>query len=173
MKKAFVVMTLGLLTVACTGEQVTATLEAAVDAAIAVAPVIEATSGVSPGVQAIIGTYLTAAQGCMGHAVTVLGSGGLTPADQGAQIASACATSATVTLPLGTPQNVAVAVTAVASAITNFIQATHAPVPMPPLAHSFFETKGAAKKHLDQKRLARIRRKLEKIQAGKGAQNPK
>lgn len=171
MKTTLTVMMLGLLT-ACTGEQVTATLEAAVDAAIAVAPVIEA-SGVSPGMQMIIGNYLTAAQSCMGRATTILGAATLAPAEQGVQIASACATSASVTLPLGTPQNVAVAVTAVASAIANFIQATHAPVPLPPGAHSFFETKDAARKHIDQKRLARIRKKLEKIKTKEVAQNPK
>lgn len=172
-KRIAIILVAALALTACTSENVTVTLEAAVDAAIAAAGIFETISGVSPQTQAAVGTYLSLAQACVTDAVTTLSDKTETPAAQVAKIAASCAASAQSTLPAGTPQNVVLAVTAVSNAITAFLTELHSTsvtsvnafvLTSPAMVSAFANKPGAAAPHLNQRRLKRIHEKVLKLQ---------
>ena len=149
------VLTLSL--VACTQDQITTTLEAAVNAAIA------ADSIARPQDQ----PYLTLATGCLDSAESIL-SGTSTPVIKGTQIAAACASA--IAAGAGAP----VDVQAVAAALNTFLQAvtvTQAQLSQPvPFSNSFMGSGGgAANAKLDKRALGKIRKKLDQLKARRAA----
>lgn len=162
-----------LFLTACTADQVTTSLELAVDAALAAAPAIEQAAGVAPDTQQAVSGYLALTQTCLVSAESVL-SAGRPVASAAAAVADACSANAlqSPVLPSGTPSNVVSAVNAVAKALSVFLNSVPKSAAIY-LSHPEFASGFAgkpAKAKADKKRLARIRRKLEKLK--RQAHNP-
>lgn len=154
-----------LLLGACSPDQITSSLELAVDAAIAAGPAVEAAAGVPADTQQIVGEYLDAAETCLSEAAAALDAAPARPSATAAQIAAVC--SATLekspALPAGTPASVTAAVNAVATALAKFLGSVPMPSPagLPPSgASSFFAAQAPVKVKVDRKRLTRIHSKL-------------
>ena len=164
-----------LLLAACSSDQITASLELAVDAAIAAAPAVEAAAGVSPDVQGIVSNYLGATETCLTSADGVLGSATVNAGAAAAQIAAACSADLLKgpALPAGTPTNVILAVQALSQALAKFLSAIPSTKTVslylahPAMVSGFAgpQRSSSAKLKLDRKRLVRIHAKLAALRA--------
>jgi hypothetical protein len=160
---------LGFGLVACTGDQITNSLEDTVDLLIATEPIIATAVGVNPATQSLISNYLGAASSCVTAAVGVLSNdAGLSVAEVGVVIVSACSSVVAPSLPSGTPSTIVAALNSIANALKIFlgnIQTMQASlVSEPEFSNSFFgSSKPASLRKLDQRKLARIRAKLAKL----------
>lgn len=153
---------------ACSGDQITTTLELAVDAAIAATPAIEAAAHVSPQMQAMVSAYLATAETCLADADSAVNAAGATPASIAAAIAGSCGSAVTQTpgFPQGTPTAIVAAVGAVASAIATFVihlQATTVTMARhPEFARSFADSPQAK---ISKAKAAKIHKKILELQA--------
>lgn len=151
---------------ACTtsaADNITTTLELAVDAALAAAPSLEAVAGANPAVVAAVTTALTAAEACLNAAQNTLTGTSTVSSVGAAQIIAACATAVLPSVPAGTPSNVAAAIAALGNAISTFIGSlpkagVAAYVAHPEMVNSFAGSSGKTK--LNKKALKRIAGKL-------------
>ena len=170
--KFFLIPGLCLGLCACTSDQVTTSLELAVDAMIAAAPAVEIAANVPPATQTAIANYLAFTETCLASAQSVLANKTATVATIAAQIAASCSADElkSPVLPAGTPQNVVTAVNAVSSALGTFLgnipKASSSLYAGGPTVSSFFGTAPVATKvKPDRKRLDRIKTKLDALHA--------
>jgi hypothetical protein len=153
---------------ACSADQITTTLELAVDAAIAATPAIEAAAHVSPQIQATVSAYLTTAETCLTDADSAVNAPGATPASTAAAIAGSCGNAVIQTpgFPQGTPSAIVAALGAVASAIATFLQNLQgtavAMAEHPQFARSFADSPQAK---ISKAKAAKIHKKILELKA--------
>lgn len=149
---------------ACSPDQIAQSLDAAVNAAVAVAPAIEKAANVPADTQAIIGNYLAATQGCLASASATLRQTGLTARQQAIAITAGCvdAVAKSPALPAGTPANVVAAVQTVVSALSGFLNMFAAPA-APTAAHTVSANADTPAPHVDPKTLDKVDQTLAKL----------
>jgi hypothetical protein len=150
MKRTCLLLAAALMLSACTSDQVTVSLEAAVDAAIAADAIARPQDA----------PYLTLATGCLDQAETILAGTG-TPAIKAAQVSAACA--AAVAAQVNAPVSVQ-AVSAALNVFLSHVQQLSAQVQFSnPRMVAAFAGSPAAKP--SKARLAKIRKKLDRLKA--------
>lgn len=150
MKRICFLLPFVLLFAACTSDQVTASLEAAVDAAIAADSIARPQDA----------PYLALATTCLDQAETIL-AGSATPAIKAGQISAACATA------VAGQASAPVTVQAVSAALNVFLShvsslAAQIQLSNPAAVNAFL---GSPVAKLSRSKLKKIRAKLEKLKA--------
>lgn len=155
-----------LLLVACTDNQVLLSLDAAVASTEIALPVIAAASGLSPQLTASLEQYLVAVDDSAAKTADILGNQSLSPAQRYAQVTALFAAIAIPELPVGTPQNVAAVINAVAVAVNHFLvqlRALNVEVAHGPQALGF--QSGHKQPVLSKAQLEKIRQRAAKAKA--------
>lgn len=134
---------LALISSGCSSSQVVTDLEVAVDAVSVALPILAGAAGFPPSLVTQATVYLSAVNGCLSQASTILAGAG-TDGAKSAQIAAACATSAAPAVP-AQYQALANAISAVAGDLARFLAGLPQPVAMARTAGAGHVTKFSAR----------------------------